>query len=68
MFFVFRKVVMIKGYLSVNDTAEKWGITARHVRGMCLNGQIEGAAKLGREWAIPEEAKRPEDGRIISGR
>jgi hypothetical protein len=31
---------------------------------MCLNGQIGGAAKLGREWAIPTDAERSQDGRI----
>lgn len=32
---------------------------------MCLNGQIESAAKLGREWAIPIAAERSKDGRVI---
>lgn len=34
---------------------------------MCLNGQIGGAAKLGREWAIPANAERPSDGRVTTG-
>lgn len=34
---------------------------------MCFNGQIKGAAKLGREWTIPIDAQRPDDGRIASG-
>lgn len=34
---------------------------------MCLNGQIVGVAKLGREWAIPIDASRPVDGRITTG-
>lgn len=33
---------------------------------MCLNSQISGAAKLGREWAIPTDAERPQDGRITT--
>ena len=34
---------------------------------MCLNGQIEGAVKLGRKWAIPIAAERPKDGRVTTG-
>lgn len=30
-------------------------------------GRIPGAAKLGREWAIPDKAERPEDGRVLTG-
>ena len=58
---------MIKGYLSVNDVAEKWNLSPRRVRTMCQEGKIEGASKLGREWAIPDDAERPTDARITSG-
>lgn len=34
---------------------------------MCLNGQIAGAAKLGKVWAIPISAEKPADGRVTSG-
>ena len=34
---------------------------------MCTEGRIEGAAKLGREWAIPVNAQKPTDKRITSG-
>lgn len=58
---------MIEGYMTINEIAEKWNLTPRRVRTMCLNGQIEGAAKLGREWAIPIAAERPKDGRVTTG-
>lgn len=58
---------MIIGYLTIKEVAEKWDITPRRVRVLCETGRIEGAAKLGREWAIPEKAERPIDGRITSG-
>ncbi|MCI7503984.1 MAG: helix-turn-helix domain-containing protein [Clostridium sp.] len=58
---------MMEGYLSVNDVAKKWGLSPRRVRGMCQEGKIVGVDKLGREWAIPEDAERPEDGRISTG-
>ena len=57
---------MIEGYLTINEVAEKWEISPRRVRAMCLNGQINGAAKLGREWAIPTDAERPKDGRVTT--
>lgn len=41
-------------------------LTPRRVRAMCMEGQIEGAAKLGREWAVPIDAVRPCDGRITT--
>ncbi len=40
---------MIDGYLTINEVAENWSVTLRIVRAMCLNGQISGVAKLGRE-------------------
>ncbi|KSV60482.1 hypothetical protein [Acetivibrio ethanolgignens] len=59
---------MIEGYLTINEVAENWSITPRRVRAMCLNGQIIGAAKLGREWAVPVETQKPVDGRITTGK
>lgn len=52
---------MIIGYLTIKEVAEKWDITPRRVRVLCETGRIEGAAKLGREWAITEKAERPID-------
>ena len=58
---------MIEGYLTINEVAEKWNVSARRVRTMCLNGQIAGAAKLGKVWAIPISSEKPIDSRITSG-
>lgn len=58
---------MIEGYMSIKEIAEKWSLSPRRVRAMCANGLISGAAKLGKEWAIPINAERPVDGRITSG-
>ena len=58
---------MIKGYLTINEVAEKWGITPRRVRVLCKAGRIKGASQLGREWAIPADAERPVDKRITTG-
>ena len=58
---------MINGYMSIKEVAEKWNVTPRRVRVLCETGRIEGAAKLGREWAIPEDSQRPTDRRITTG-
>lgn len=34
---------------------------------MCSNGQIAGAAKLGKVWAIPLSSEKPPDGRVTTG-
>ena len=58
---------MIKGYLTINEVVEKWGITPRRVCVLCKTGRIKGASKLGREWAIPSDVERPLDKRITTG-
>lgn len=54
---------MIEGYMTINELAEKGGVTSRRIRAMCFNGQISGAAKLGREWAVPSDVF----GRVTTG-
>lgn len=58
---------MIEGYLSIKEIAQKWGISPRRVQVLCASGRIEGAGKLGREWAIPKDALRPKDERVTTG-
>lgn len=47
-------------YLSVAQTAKKWGISERSVRNYCNMGRIPGAFITGKTWNIPENAVRPE--------
>ena len=58
----------MEGYLTIKEIAEKWDVTPRRVQRMCADGRIEGARKFGRDWAIPENAQKPKDARIRSGR
>ncbi len=44
--------------------AEKWGITDRRVRVLCVQGKIDGAWREGKIWYIPDAAPKPNDGRI----
>lgn len=48
--------------------ALEWGISERTVNDLCKKGRIPGAVKNGRRWLIPDEAIKPEDRRISSGR
>lgn len=57
----------LEGYKSVNDIANEWGINPRTVRGMCKDGRLVGAEKVGRDWLVPKDAKRPADGRVTTG-
>ena len=54
--------------LSCKEIAEKWGVSVRAVSGMCSSGRIEGAVKIGKIWNIPENAKKPTDDRVVTGR
>ena len=55
-------------YLSLKQTAEKWGITVRRVKVLCSQGRIPGAMKIGSFWVVPKEAEKPRDQRIKSGK
>ncbi len=49
----------MNGYITVQETAEKWGVTPRQVQILCKTNRIPGATRLSRIWIIPENAKKP---------
>ena len=49
----------MKGYLSVQETAQKWDVSVRWVNQYILAGRIPGCERLGYAWAGPEDAMRP---------
>ena len=53
-------------YITVNQAAEKWGISDRRVRILCAEGKIPGVIREGRTWKRPENASKPDDGRFKS--
>ena len=55
-------------YISAKQTAQKWGISERRVQVLCEQGRIGGIFKLGNAWAIPKDALRPKDARVVSGK
>ena len=59
---------MIENYITVKEAGEKWNLKVRTIQEMCVSGRIQGAVKFGKSWAIPADAKRPKDRRIITGK
>ena len=55
-------------YLSTFEVAEKWGISPRRVGILCNNDRIPGAQPAGSRWIRPEDAEKPTDARIKSGK
>ena len=47
-------------FVTIEETAAKWGITPRQVRTYCASGRIPGATLKHGEWRIPEDAVKPE--------
>lgn len=46
-------------YISVKETAARWGLSERSVRNYCAQGRIEGAVLVGKTWQIPADAPKP---------
>lgn len=59
---------MEQKYLSLKETAAKWGISDRRINTLCLENRILGAFKVGNSWAVPANAEKPNDERIKSGK
>ena len=55
-------------YLSIKQISEKWGISVRRIQVLCSEGRISGATKIGFYCAIPDDAEKPSDERIKSGK
>ena len=51
----------MKGYLSVREISYKWNMSERCANQYVTEGRIPGVERFGQSWAIPENAKKPED-------
>lgn len=49
----------MNGYITVQEAADKWGISPRQVQILCKSNRIVGAFRMSRIWIIPEDAKKP---------
>lgn len=55
-------------YLSTKQAGAKWGLSKRRVAILCDEERIAGAQKAGINWIIPENAEKPADAQIKSGK
>ncbi len=55
-------------FLSTQETGKKWGLSKRRVAVLCAEGRIPEVQKTGNTWLIPENAEKPSDARIKSGK
>lgn len=53
------EVSVVNGFITVQEVAEKWGVTPRQVQILCKEGRIAGVMRMSRIWIIPEDAKKP---------
>ena len=53
---------------SSDQIAIEWGMSKHTINDLCNKGKISGAIKVGRQWQLPDNAKKPVDGRITSGK
>ena len=54
--------------MNCKEKADEWRVTVRTVNDLCKKGKIPGAVKSGKTWMIPDDAARPLDGRVSSGK
>ena len=50
------------------EIAIEWNIPVRTINDWCKKGKIQGAAKVGRDWMIPDNAEKPIDSRTSYGK
>lgn len=53
---------------SSEQFAIEWNLSKRAINDLCNKGKIPGAIKEGRKWLIPDDAVRPVDKRVSSGK
>ena len=46
-------------YITVQEVAQKWGITPRQVQILCKENRIDGAMRMSRIWIILGNAGKP---------
>lgn len=46
----------------------EWNLTTNRINMLCKEGKISGVIKNGKKWMIPDDAVKPEDGRVSSGK
>ena len=57
----------LDSYMTVNEAAEKWGLSVRWVHSLVQADKVEGAIRKGNMILIPATNEKPVDGRIKTG-
>lgn len=55
-------------FITTTEIGKKWNLSARRVGILCSQGRIPDVQKTGNTWLIPENAVKPADARIKSGK
>ena len=50
--------------MTAKQTAEKWGVTTRHVNELIRDGRIKGVYKVGAAWEMSDDTQKPIDLRL----
>ena len=58
----------MNGYITVQEAAEKWGVTPRQVQILRNANRIAGAPRMSRIWITPENAEKPTNDKRGQGR
>lgn len=56
------------GFMTSVEAGEKWSLSKRRVAVLCAEGRIPGAEKKANVWLITDNAEKPVDARIKSGK
>lgn len=55
-------------YMSVKETAKKWGLSERRVQILCSNNRIQGVIRINRMWLIPKMHIATSNGRFCGAK
>jgi hypothetical protein len=58
----------IMKFITTTEAGKKWDLSSRRVGILCSEGRIPGVQKAGNTWLIPDDAEKPADARIKSGK
>ena len=56
------------GFMTSVEAGEKWSLSKHRVAVLCAEGRIPGEEKKANVWLIPDDAEKPADARIKSGK
>lgn len=54
--------------ITIKEASLIWGVSVRRITALCNEGRIAGARKIAGVWLLPENAEKPVDARIKSGK